>query len=468
MKKLILTLVLVFGLSTSILEAKSSAPYARVTFTVFYTSLKPYGEWIEIDYGVYAWRPLYVRAGWAPYLIGRWVWTPYGWYWDSFEPFGWAVYHYGRWYYDDYYGWIWIPDYEWAPAWVEWRYTDYYIGWAPLPPYARISITIGIHYSVRWYSPYYYWNFVPVQYFCGYEVHKYAIGPKYKYRIYSDSKYSVNYRYEDGRIINYGVDRNFVERRGGRVLEAKVEETTRLRDFSERKFNERDNRVIVYKPDEREINRDVDFKIRRAERGTSLDVKKIQTPRERMDIKSRDRSTETLNNRNERMQKVDKIDRERNSDQRFDREQRFERNERQSYDRQEPIRKDENIRGRIEIERKPDNRDIPSRERNYDFERRSYERKIAQPESRTGENIFNRRNEIMDFGQPQIQNRQDVQKTFPEFRDRNIEQNRENIRNRDLENPRPVDREEDDKNFFKFSLSESNGASEIFWLRFLF
>ncbi len=101
MKKAIFILAIVFGLSLSIAEAKNPAPYGRVSFTIFYTSLSPYGEWIEIDYGVYAWRPLYVKVGWSPYLIGRWVWTPYGWYWDSFEPFGWAVYHYGRWYYDD-------------------------------------------------------------------------------------------------------------------------------------------------------------------------------------------------------------------------------------------------------------------------------------------------------------------------------------------------------------------------------
>src|SRR5258707_8656814 len=74
----------------------------------FYSSLSPYGEWINCDYGL-AWRPYHVEHYWRAYLHGRWIWTSYGWYWASEEPFGWATFHYGRWYDDDYYGWIWTP-----------------------------------------------------------------------------------------------------------------------------------------------------------------------------------------------------------------------------------------------------------------------------------------------------------------------------------------------------------------------
>jgi len=47
---------------------------------------------------------------------------------------GLATYHYGRWVYDSYYGWLWTPGTQWAPAWVSWREGGDYIGWAPLPP----------------------------------------------------------------------------------------------------------------------------------------------------------------------------------------------------------------------------------------------------------------------------------------------------------------------------------------------
>ncbi len=350
MKKIILILSLML-LTWNISEAKNPYYHGRVTFHTFYYSLAPYGEWIEIDYGIYAWRPVRVYVGWAPYLFGRWVYTSYGWYWDSFEPFGWAVYHYGRWYYDDYYGWIWFPDYVWGPAWVEWRYTDLYIGWAPLPPYASFSISFGLRFSINWYSPHHYWHFVPVKYFCDYEVHRYVIHSKYKYRIYRDSRYSNDYRFESGRIINSGIDRNFVERKGGKVLEAKIEETTRLRDFTERKTDER-NRVLIYRPDEREINRDVDIRVRKTERHIALDVNKIQTPRERIDIRERERRTEQIDRESkfdidnrERIELRDRM-RENNSRRELDNRKIFE-------ERSNDFKRDESTRTRIENDRKP-------------------------------------------------------------------------------------------------------------------
>ena len=100
----------------------------------FYDELDPYGQW--------AWHPRYRLcvaaddgvARWRPYTVGRWIYSDYGWYWDSREPFAWAVYHYGRWGYDPDYGWFWVPGDVWAPAWVQWRYSDNYVGWAPIGP----------------------------------------------------------------------------------------------------------------------------------------------------------------------------------------------------------------------------------------------------------------------------------------------------------------------------------------------
>lgn len=295
MKKLILIIIIFFGFTSNLLEARNLPHYGRVSFNVFYSSLSPYGEWIEIDYGVYAWRPIKITYGWAPYLIGRWSWTPYGWYWDSFEPFGWAVYHYGRWYYDDYYGWIWIPDYEWAPAWVEWRYNDFYIGWAPLPPYASFSVTIGIRFTINWHSPHYYWHFVPVRYFCGYEVQRYVVPVEHKYVIYRDSRYSVDYRVDGDRIINRGIERDFVERRGGRVVETRIQETTRLRDLDSERSPER---VVIYRPDERDFNQRTDYSFKKPERRLNLETEKIAIERERVVTRERDfERNEKINSR---------------------------------------------------------------------------------------------------------------------------------------------------------------------------
>jgi hypothetical protein len=100
----------------------------------FDAPLTPYGGWIDVRGHGRCWRPAHIEADWRPYCNGTWVWTDCGWYFESDEPWAWACYHYGYWADDDEYGWIWVPDIEWGPAWVTWRVGDGYIGWAPLPP----------------------------------------------------------------------------------------------------------------------------------------------------------------------------------------------------------------------------------------------------------------------------------------------------------------------------------------------
>ena len=71
--------------------------------------------------------------GFVPYTVGHWEYTRLGFVWVSNQPFAWATSHYGRWAYSNPYGrWVWLPDTEWGPAWVEWRQTDTDFGWAPL------------------------------------------------------------------------------------------------------------------------------------------------------------------------------------------------------------------------------------------------------------------------------------------------------------------------------------------------
>jgi len=101
--------------------------------------LSPYGEWVVVGSYGRCWRPSRVDASWRPYSSGQWVYTDAGWCWQSDEPWGWATYHYGRWDFDVSFGWLWFPETQWAPAWVEWRSGGGYIGWAPTPPARRRS-----------------------------------------------------------------------------------------------------------------------------------------------------------------------------------------------------------------------------------------------------------------------------------------------------------------------------------------
>lgn len=251
----------------------------------FYSSISPYGNWIELEPGFVVWRPTNIRRGWAPYRSGRWMWTSYGWYWDSYEPFGHIVYHYGRWYHDDYYGWIWVPDYEWAPAWVEWRYDNHHIGWAPLPPYAAFSINIGIHFTHSYYVPVHHYHFVTYRYFCDPYLTNYYINSKQKVKVFSKTKYRTNYAYRDGRVINRGVDVDIIRNRSGRNVTTR--DIERVRDPGEIRSStgkERDNDAIrTYIASRDEIQRTIpgNIDVRKSDRKSSLEVRKVELPQSR-------------------------------------------------------------------------------------------------------------------------------------------------------------------------------------------
>ena len=283
MKKLFLILVLfaAFGIFD-----KSEARYRGGNYAVdfFYHDLQPYGEWIEIDYDVFVWRPTSVNYSWQPYSIGRWVWSSDGWFWDSYEPFGWATYHYGRWFYDDYYGWVWMPDTKWGPSWVEWRYNDNYIGWAPLPPYAEFRVNIGIHFSISWRSNPLHWHFVRFDHFHHHNVHRYFEAPRYNHKIFGKTKYRTNYYQRRGRVFNGGIGREYVERRAGKKLRTYNLHDSRKRNKNYKSRDRNSGRIDVYRPSEdvmrkaREIDRK---KITRGSKSTSLRTEKIAIRKDR-------------------------------------------------------------------------------------------------------------------------------------------------------------------------------------------
>ena len=139
-KSLLLTTLLAL-LCVGILPRQATA---RVTFSYFYDSLQPYGDWVDVDNYGYCWQPRGVDPDWRPYTDGYWAYTDAGWTWVSYEDFGSITYHYGRWIRLEDFGWVWRPDYQWGPAWVSWRQSDDYIGWAPLPPEVDFNPDSGI------------------------------------------------------------------------------------------------------------------------------------------------------------------------------------------------------------------------------------------------------------------------------------------------------------------------------------
>ncbi len=172
---------------------KVQAQDVTVSYQTFYDNLSPYGQWVnDPQYG----NVFVPNEGgdFRPYgSRGHWVMTDYGNTWVSDDPWGWACYHYGRWTYDPYYGWVWIPGYEWAPAWVSWRFGGGYCGWAPLGP--------GV--GLAWECPQSWWVFVGPEYMYQPNCIHYWRGPNYNNTYIRQTTIVNNYYVDNGTHVRY-------------------------------------------------------------------------------------------------------------------------------------------------------------------------------------------------------------------------------------------------------------------------
>lgn len=253
MRGLMLSSALVFALAGLFPAAATAQGYVSVGY--FYSALDPHGEWIMVDEGYYAWRPWRVQHHWRPYTVGYWLWTDMGWYWYSQEPWGWATYHYGRWFYDPWYGWLWVPGNEWAPAWVEWRYGGPVVGWAPLPPYAIFDQYAGVRYRSPWRTPDDYWIFADAGRMTSADLRQHIYRRERNVRYLGRTRPGGSVEYRGGRVMTRGPEREYVEREGrmrltpARVLESRTPGTQRVGERSGERT------VEVYRPSSREMSR---------------------------------------------------------------------------------------------------------------------------------------------------------------------------------------------------------------------
>jgi len=188
------------------------------SYDYFQAQLQPYGRWVDI-FGV---GPCWVPAQaadplWRPYFnSGHWVFTDQGWFWQSDYPWGEIAFHYGRWIRDINYGWVWVPAYDWAPAWVAWRYAeaDGCCGWAPLPLEARFDARLGLcwHGGVALDVDFgLQMNAFVFIGFGNFWVHDYRtviIGPERVRYFYGRSVVHNGYRMEHGRFVSEGIGRD--------------------------------------------------------------------------------------------------------------------------------------------------------------------------------------------------------------------------------------------------------------------
>jgi len=199
--------------------------------------LSPYGFWVDVPGYGQCWQPSELPNGWRPYYDGgHWVYTDAGLYWQSDYPWGAVAFHYGRWTWAGGYGWIWVPGYEYAPAWVFWRHADGYLGWAPLP-YGAVFVDGGWMFRGRRFAVDYGFGFGASFFvFVGYDhlwerdYHRFILRGDEFHRIYGRSEISRLRRDEHGRFVHEGLDRAHLERLTGRKVDVVRHEEVRNRE----------------------------------------------------------------------------------------------------------------------------------------------------------------------------------------------------------------------------------------------
>jgi len=228
----------------------------------FYSSLAPYGSWVDVDgYGL-CWQPTVgvSNPGWRPYCDrGRWMWSDSGWYWYSDYTWGWAPFHYGRWASYPRLGWIWVPDTCWGPSWVSWRYSSSYCGWAPLSPayryrpgfgFSYYGSSLGLSFGDPFGLNFAFYNFVPTSRFCDRSVGLHVVRGDRVRGIHARSTAANNFQVIGNNntvIINNGFGRDRIaSATGGQVPTATVREApTRANNRRETLVNNGSSMSIV-------------------------------------------------------------------------------------------------------------------------------------------------------------------------------------------------------------------------------
>ena len=196
----------------------------EVSLNFFYDNLSPYGSWIDVAGYGYCFQPSVAvdNADWRPYADGYWAYTDVGWTWVSYEDFGWATYHYGRWTDLADYGWVWVPGYEWGPAWVSWRTGGDYVGWAPLPPVSNViyegrAITgqVDVLFDI---GPLYY-NFCDVRYIGEPVLRGRIFAPSRNVTIINQTINVTNITYNNSTVYNYGPNYNRLNQYSARPIQ---------------------------------------------------------------------------------------------------------------------------------------------------------------------------------------------------------------------------------------------------------
>jgi hypothetical protein len=235
--------------SAQVADAQQIRKSRLTDVQAFYQQLAPYGRWFSMSPYGSVWSPYGIAADWRPYTNGEWIYTDDGWTWLSDDNWGWATDHYGRWFFDTLYGWVWVPDTVWSPAWVSWRYGNGWIGWAPLSPMSiwgpgGFADPVYDSVPVSWYS------FVRQDVFVQHHIKRFIALPDQNQTLVRVTDKVTHYTLINGQVVNRSVSRQTIERViGQKIPKRRVEDVGSAATLDSLKGQRvKGDKVLMYRP----------------------------------------------------------------------------------------------------------------------------------------------------------------------------------------------------------------------------
>jgi hypothetical protein len=155
------------------------------------------------------------------------------------------------------YGWCWVPDTQWGPAWVSWRSGSDYSGWAPLPPGARYVDGQGFYNGSTLAGDDYEFGltpddycFVPNDHFCDSRPTGHLVPQVRTAQVYrSTSVVKNSYGVSQGHVLNRGLPTDFVSAATGKkIAVVTVNSATVAPGQPIQRSMVNGNRLTIYKP----------------------------------------------------------------------------------------------------------------------------------------------------------------------------------------------------------------------------
>jgi hypothetical protein len=112
------------------------------------------------------------------------------------------------------FGWVWIPDTVWAPAWVAWSIGGGYCGWAPLGPNVNVNVVVRGKHSI----PNEHWVFVRDRDLSNRSIDRYRVKRSKNNELLENAQLVRDTREHRNNAYMPGPDKNVIQKAVGKPI----------------------------------------------------------------------------------------------------------------------------------------------------------------------------------------------------------------------------------------------------------